>query len=176
MAWHFLLVWALFGHYNWACSRADLLGPWDHLAQRRTSLLQSVGAIIHSFTHSFTERFFVVVFSYLFIYLFLAARALGTWALELRLISCGVGGLVAPRRLGSSRTRARTCVPCIGRRILNHCTAREVPHWTFFKHVFLGQSTTILRHHIITKWIQCRLLWRNLQCDRRDKCKQKKYT
>ena len=26
----------------------------------------------------------------------------------------------------SSRTRARTCVPCIGRRILNHCTTREV--------------------------------------------------
>ena len=33
-------------------------------------------------------------------------------------------GLVAPRHVGSSRTRARTCVPCIGRRILNHCTTR----------------------------------------------------
>ena len=30
--------------------------------------------------------------------------------------------------MGSSRTRARTCVPCIGRRILNHCTTREAPH------------------------------------------------
>ena len=29
-------------------------------------------------------------------------------------------GLVAPRHVGSSRTRARTHVPCIGRRILNH--------------------------------------------------------
>ena len=37
-------------------------------------------------------------------------------------------GFVAPRHVGSSRTRARTCVPCIGRRILNHCTTREVPH------------------------------------------------
>ncbi|KAJ8785351.1 hypothetical protein J1605_007298 [Eschrichtius robustus] len=34
-------------------------------------------------------------------------------------------GLVAPRHVGSSWTRARTRVPCIGRRILNHCTTRE---------------------------------------------------
>ena len=27
----------------------------------------------------------------------------------------------------ASRTRARTHVPCIGRRIPNHCTTREVP-------------------------------------------------
>ena len=36
-------------------------------------------------------------------------------------------GLVALRHVGSSRTRALTCVPCIGRRILNHCATREVP-------------------------------------------------
>ena len=36
-------------------------------------------------------------------------------------------GLVPPRHVGSSWTRARTCVPCIGRWILNHCTTREVP-------------------------------------------------
>ena len=40
-------------------------------------------------------------------------------------------GLVAPRHVGSSRTRARTCVPCIGRRILNHCINREVPYVNF---------------------------------------------
>ena len=34
-------------------------------------------------------------------------------------------GLVALRHVGSSRTRDRTCVPCIGRRILNHCATRE---------------------------------------------------
>ena len=34
-------------------------------------------------------------------------------------------GLVAPRHVGSSQTRARTRVPCIGRQILNHCTTRE---------------------------------------------------
>ena len=36
-------------------------------------------------------------------------------------------GLVAPRHVGSSRTRARTRVPCVGRRILNHCATREAP-------------------------------------------------
>ena len=35
--------------------------------------------------------------------------------------------LVAPQDIGSSRTRAQTHVPCIGRRILNHCATREVP-------------------------------------------------
>ena len=34
-------------------------------------------------------------------------------------------GLVAPWHVGSSQTRARTRVPCIGRRILNHCATRE---------------------------------------------------
>ena len=36
-------------------------------------------------------------------------------------------GLVAPRHVGSSWTRARTRVPCIGRQILNHCATREAP-------------------------------------------------
>ena len=38
-------------------------------------------------------------------------------------------GLVAPRHVGSSQTRAQIRVPCIGRRILNHCTTREAPHF-----------------------------------------------
>ena len=40
-------------------------------------------------------------------------------------------GLVAPLHVGSSRTRARTRVPCIGRQILNHCATREA--WYMFK-------------------------------------------
>ena len=36
-------------------------------------------------------------------------------------------GLVAPQHVGSSQTRARTRVPCIGRQILNHCATREAP-------------------------------------------------
>ena len=52
----------------------------------------------------------------------------GSRALEHRLSSCSAQAwLVAPWHVGSSRTRARTCVPCIGRRIFNHCATREVP-------------------------------------------------
>ena len=40
-------------------------------------------------------------------------------------------GLAALRHVGSSQTRDRTRVPCIGRRILNHCTNREVPGFIF---------------------------------------------
>ncbi|KAJ8796084.1 hypothetical protein J1605_018232 [Eschrichtius robustus] len=41
-------------------------------------------------------------------------------------------GFVAPRHVGSSWTRARTRVPCIGRQILNHCVTREVPTYDTF--------------------------------------------
>ena len=41
-------------------------------------------------------------------------------------------GLAAPRHVGSSRTRARTHIPCTGRRILNHCATREVPRVLYF--------------------------------------------
>ena len=40
-------------------------------------------------------------------------------------------GLVAPRHVESSWTRARTHVPCIGWRILNHCATREVLTFSF---------------------------------------------
>ena len=41
-------------------------------------------------------------------------------------------GLVALRHVGSSWTRACTCVPCVGRRILNHRATREVPGPSFY--------------------------------------------
>ena len=40
-------------------------------------------------------------------------------------------GLAAPRHVGSSRTRAQTHVPCIGRQILNHCATREAHEYHF---------------------------------------------
>ena len=40
-------------------------------------------------------------------------------------------GLVALRHLGSSWTRARTGIPCIGRRILNHCATREAQYMLY---------------------------------------------
>ena len=64
-------------------------------------------------------------------------QALGTRASVV--VACGLSscdiqaqqlwrmGLVAPRHVGSSRTRDRTRVPCIGRQILNHCAIREAP-------------------------------------------------
>ena len=34
-------------------------------------------------------------------------------------------GPAAPRHVGSSQTRARTCAPCISRQTPNHCATRE---------------------------------------------------
>ena len=58
----------------------------------------------------------------------------GMWAQQLWLTGSRAqaqqlwrSGLVAPRHVGSSRTRDRTHVPCLGRRILNHCATREAP-------------------------------------------------
>ena len=45
-------------------------------------------------------------------------------------------GLVAPRHVGSSQTRARTHVPCIGRQILNHCATREAPQVPFLMDIW----------------------------------------
>ena len=68
----------------------------------------------------------------------------GTWAQQLWLPGSRAQaqqlwhtGLVAPQHVGSSRTRAQTRVPCIGRQILSHCTTREVPDhfpytWPYF--------------------------------------------
>ena len=40
-------------------------------------------------------------------------------------------GPAAPQHVGSSQTRARTRVPCIGRRTLNHCATREALYLFF---------------------------------------------
>ena len=47
-------------------------------------------------------------------------------SLERRPSSCGARGSVALQHVGTSWTRDQTCVPCIGRQIVIHCTAREV--------------------------------------------------
>ena len=66
--------------------------------------------------------------------LFIAVRGLLTIAASLvaehrlqtrKLSNCGSRGPAAPRHVGSSQTRARTRVPCIGRQTLNHCATRE---------------------------------------------------
>ena len=55
-------------------------------------------------------------------------------------------GLVAPWHVGSSWTRARTSVPCIGRRLLNHCTTREAPQHVFLNKVLLAHYTHSLTY------------------------------
>ena len=50
-------------------------------------------------------------------------------------------GLVAPWHVGSSWTTAWTHVPCIGRRILNHCTTREARLLVFLN----AKITTIFK-------------------------------
>ena len=50
---------------------------------------------------------------------------------------------VAPWHVGSSQTRARTHVPCIGRQILNHCATREAPNEESFAMVLRGNIREI---------------------------------
>ena len=45
-------------------------------------------------------------------------------------------GPAASQHVGSSQTRARTRVRCIGRQTLNHCATREAPDYIFFKWAF----------------------------------------
>ena len=63
--------------------------------------------------------------------LFIAVRGpltiVASLVAEHRLQTRWLTGLVAPRHVGSSQTRARTRVPCISRQILNHCATREAP-------------------------------------------------
>ena len=55
----------------------------------------------------------------------IAASRCGAQAPDAQAQQLWLTGPVAPRHVGSSQTRARTRVPCIGRQILNHCATRE---------------------------------------------------
>ena len=60
-------------------------------------------------------------------------------------------GLVAPQHVGSSRTRARTRVLCIGRQIPNHCATREARELFFL--------TSLLEYNCFT--VVCQVLLYN---------------
>ena len=63
-------------------------------------------------------------------FFFFAVRGLSLlWPLPLRSTGSRRSGSVAmaPRHVGSSRTGARTRIPCIDRWTLNHCATREAP-------------------------------------------------
>ena len=67
-------------------------------------------------------------------------------------------GLVVPRHVGSSWTRALTRVPCIGRQILNPFATREAPvqltleqqrfelHWATYTGIVFSVITTVLQN------------------------------
>ena len=59
-------------------------------------------------------------------------------------------GPTAPRHVGSSQTRARTQVPCIGRQILNHCATREALGFSISVKNVIGILIVIAVHLQIT--------------------------
>ena len=56
-------------------------------------------------------------------------------------------GPAAPRHVGSSQTRARTRVPCIGRQTPNHCATREAPGRRILNYCATGEAL----HYFIEK-------------------------
>ena len=65
-------------------------------------------------------------------------------------------GPVALRHVGSSQTRARTRVPCIGRQILNHCDTREAPYTVLLMNVFWNDKLMVS----ISKRMNKIMLWK----------------
>ena len=68
----------------------------------------------------------------------IAASRCGAQAPDAQAQQLWLTGLVAPRHVGSSQTRARTRVPCIGRQILNHRATREALWCVLMNKTFLN--------------------------------------
>ena len=123
----------------------------------------SEGCLFILFTVSFAVQklFYLFILINLFIYLFLGVLGLrfcvrafshcgergplfiavhgpltvaASLVAEHRLQTCRLTGLVAPRHVGSSQTRAQTRVSCNGRQIVNRCATREAPAKAFKFH------------------------------------------
>ena len=69
----------------------------------------------------------------------------GAQALDAQAQRPWLTGLAAPRHVGSSQTGARTCVPWISRRALNHCATREALNY------FLIHFISV--HIIVTNYV-----------------------
>ena len=64
-------------------------------------------------------------------------------------------GPAAPRHVGSSQTRARTRVPCIGRQILNHRATREAQETMFLarvRGVLKAHSQSLNENLVLSPW------------------------
>ena len=80
---------------------------------------------------------------------FYAAQALGAQRLQYLWLS----GLTAPWHVESSWARDRTRVPCTGRRILIHCTTREVAHEKFLRLLTHGwEVLTANEENLLWSW------------------------
>ena len=99
----FLIYLFLFIIYFWLC--------WVFVSVRGLSLqLRQAGATLHHGAQASLYR---------------GLSCCGAQAPDAQAQQLWLMGLVAPRHVGSSQTRARPRVPCIGRQILNHCATGE---------------------------------------------------
>ena len=90
--------------YLWLC--------WVFVSVRGLSLVVASGATLHRGARASHHR---------------GLSCCGEQAPDAQAQQSWLTGPVAPWHVGSSQTRARTRVPCIGRQTLNHCATREAP-------------------------------------------------
>ena len=152
----YIYIWAALGLHCCmqafsSCSKQELLFVAVHglliavaslVAEHGLQQLQHVGSVVVTRGPQSTWASVVVA---------LELSGCSAWALgPTGFSSCGsraqaqqlwCTGLVGPWHVGSSRTRDRTRVPCIGRRILNHCATREVPAILIsVKHILMNKE------------------------------------
>ena len=85
---------------------------------RRLSLVAASGSYSSFWCAVFLSRWLLLLWSS-------GSRRAGFSSCGTRAQQLWPAGFAVPQHVESSRTRARTRVPCIGRQILNHCTTRE---------------------------------------------------
>ena len=106
------------------------------VAARRLSLVVASGDYSSLWCVGFSLRWLLLLRS-------TSSRHVGSVVVARGLQSAG-SVVVAHGHVGSSPTRERTCVPCIGRRVLNHCATRDVPALFIYE----------LQNHFLIFWQQ----------------------
>ena len=96
---------------------------WVFVAARRLSLVSASGG------YSSLQCTGISLWWWLLLLRSTGSRCAGFSSCGTRAQQLWHTGLVPQWHVGSSWTRARTRVPCISRRILNHCATREAPLW-----------------------------------------------
>ena len=127
--WQFLFLLSFF-LYFWL--------HWVFIAARGLSLVVVSGGLLFDAVRSFSLRWLLLLQSTgsrCTAFSSCGTRAQQLWLAGYRAQAQQLWhvGLVALRHVGSSRTRAQTRVPCIGRQILIHCATREVQYGNFLQ-------------------------------------------